>query len=120
MTAKTIRLGLIGDNIAASQSPRLHGIAGRLCGLTVTYERLVPPQRNQTFEEVFAFCGAEGFTGINVTYPTRSASFPFWMWRTPPSGRSQPAIRFSSGPARRAASTLIIRLRPRFPHSLRP
>ncbi|WP_165223980.1 shikimate dehydrogenase family protein [Affinirhizobium pseudoryzae] len=69
MTAKTIRLGLIGDNIAASQSPRLHEIAGRLCGLDVTYERLVPPQRNQTFEEVFAFCGAEGFTGINVTYP---------------------------------------------------
>lgn len=69
MTAKTIRLGLIGDNIAASQSPRLHEIAGRLCGLDVTYERLVPPQRNQTFEEVFAFCGAEGFAGINVTYP---------------------------------------------------
>lgn len=69
MTAKTLRLGLIGDNIAASQSPRLHEIAGRLCGLTVTYERLVPPQRNQSFEEVFAFCAAEGFAGINVTYP---------------------------------------------------
>lgn len=69
MSGTTIRLGLIGDNIAASQSPRLHEIAGRLCGLTVTYERLVPPQRNQTFEEVFAFCGAEGFAGINVTYP---------------------------------------------------
>ncbi|MFD1745098.1 shikimate dehydrogenase family protein [Rhizobium helianthi] len=69
MTAKTIRLGLIGDNIAASQSPRLHEIAGRLCGLTVTYERLVPLQRNQTFEQVFAFCGEERFTGINVTYP---------------------------------------------------
>lgn len=64
-----IRLGLIGDNIASSQSPRLHEIAGRLSGLKVTYERLVPPRRGQTFEEVFDACIADGFTGINVTYP---------------------------------------------------
>lgn len=69
MNSSTIRLGLIGDNIASSQSPRLHEIAGQLCGLKVTYERLVPPQRNQSFEEVLAFCGAEGFAGVNVTYP---------------------------------------------------
>ena len=31
--ADTIRLGLIGDNIARSQAPRLHELAGRLTGL---------------------------------------------------------------------------------------
>jgi len=32
MSNPTIRLGLIGDNITRSQSPRLHELAGRLCG----------------------------------------------------------------------------------------
>ena len=31
--ARTIRLGLIGDNIAQSQAPRLHELAGRLAGI---------------------------------------------------------------------------------------
>ena len=39
---QTIRLGLIGDNIARSQAPRLHELAGRLTGIPVSYERLIP------------------------------------------------------------------------------
>jgi hypothetical protein len=31
-------LGLIGESIAASKAPAMHEIAGRLCGLSVTYE----------------------------------------------------------------------------------
>jgi shikimate dehydrogenase len=69
MGERSFRLGLIGDNIAASQSPRLHVLAGRLCGLDVSYERLVPAQMGRSFEEIFAWCGPEGFAGINVTYP---------------------------------------------------
>lgn len=64
-----IRLGLIGDNIARSQSPRLHITAGRLCGLEVTYEPLIPHDMGLGFEAVFDRCLAEGFRGINVTYP---------------------------------------------------
>src|SRR5690606_35851315 len=64
-----IRLGLIGDNITRSRSPRLHELAGRLCGLDVSYERLIPAATGETFETVFERCRAEGFRGINITYP---------------------------------------------------
>lgn len=65
----TVRLGLIGDNIAASQSPRLHELAGRLTGADVTYQRLIPPERGQEFEQVFEAARDGGFRGLNITYP---------------------------------------------------
>ena len=71
-----IRLGLIGDNIARSQSPRLHVEAGRLCGLDVTYERLIPRDLGLAFDAVFDRCAAEGFRGINVTYPYKEEVVP--------------------------------------------
>jgi shikimate dehydrogenase len=40
--APTLKLGLIGDNIAASRAPDLHRIAGRLNNMDVQYDRLVP------------------------------------------------------------------------------
>lgn len=64
-----MRLGLIGDNIARSQSPRLHVEAGRLCGLQIAYERLIPRDLDLGFADVFNRCAEEGFRGINVTYP---------------------------------------------------
>lgn len=64
-----IKLGLIGDNIARSQSPRLHRLAGRLCGLDVSYEPLVPAELGRDFNSIFDHCMSQGFKGINVTYP---------------------------------------------------
>jgi shikimate dehydrogenase len=64
-----IRLGLIGDNITRSQSPRLHMEAGKLCGFDVTYERLIPLDLGLTFAAVFDRCSSNDFRGINVTYP---------------------------------------------------
>lgn len=64
-----IRLGLIGDNIARSQSPRLHRLAGRMCGLDVRYEPLIPADLGLNFADVFERCKTGGFRGINVTYP---------------------------------------------------
>jgi shikimate dehydrogenase len=64
-----IRLGLIGDNIAASQSPRLHELAGRLTGRDVRYERLVPREMGLDFEAVFRHAQEAGFRGLNITYP---------------------------------------------------
>ena len=63
-----LRLGLIGDNIAASQAPRLHRLAGRQAGMAVRYDRLVPPDMGATFEEVFEQARS-GYRGVNVTYP---------------------------------------------------
>jgi shikimate dehydrogenase len=76
MSGAMIRLGLIGDNIAASQSPRLHELAGQLCGLDVRYERVVPPQRNEDFETTFQWCRDQGFTGVNITYPYKERVVP--------------------------------------------
>jgi quinate/shikimate dehydrogenase (NAD+) len=62
-------LGLIGDNIARSKSPRLHRTAGELAGLDVTYDRLIPKDMGKSFDEVFAEARTGGYRGVNVTYP---------------------------------------------------
>lgn len=67
--AKQVKLGLIGDNITRSQSPRLHREAGRLTGLDVTYDRLIPKDIGLSFGEVFDQARSSGYRGINVTYP---------------------------------------------------
>lgn len=67
--AGAIRLGLIGDNIAQSQSPKLHRLAGRLVDRVVTYDRLVPRELGLDFDGVFAACAASSYRGVNVTYP---------------------------------------------------
>src|SRR5690606_13697988 len=69
MNPSPIKLGLIGDNIAASSSPALHRIAGRLSGRNVTYDLLRPADRGASFEDVLAFAETAGYRGVNVTYP---------------------------------------------------
>jgi quinate/shikimate dehydrogenase (NAD+) len=65
----TIRLGLIGDNIADSRAPDLHHAAARICGVDVVYERLVPRDLGLDFDGVFARAKAEGLRGLNITHP---------------------------------------------------
>ncbi|MFL4468750.1 shikimate dehydrogenase [Tateyamaria armeniaca] len=65
----TLRLGLIGDNIAASRAPALHILAGEQNGIAVTYDRLVPATLGATFEQVFRTCQSDGYRGLNITYP---------------------------------------------------
>lgn len=64
-----IRLGLIGDNIAKSQSPRLHRLAGAQNGRRVIYDSLVPAERGMGFDDLFDWVAANGYRGVNVTYP---------------------------------------------------
>lgn len=66
---QTIRLGLIGDNIADSKAPLLHEFAGQLHGLDVTYQRLVPRKLGLSARELLYFCREHDFYGVNVTYP---------------------------------------------------
>jgi shikimate dehydrogenase len=73
---ETVRLGLIGDNIARSQSPRLHELAGELTGIPVSYQRLIPEDLGQDFEAVFDGARAEGFRGLNITYPYKERVVP--------------------------------------------
>ena len=64
-----VRIGLIGDNIAASRAPRLHKLAGRMRGVEVTYDLLVPAEQGAGFDELFDRCAAGDYHGLNVTYP---------------------------------------------------
>ena len=67
--ASTLKLGLIGDNIAASRAPDLHRIAGRLNNMDVQYDRLIPKELNQTFDQIFESCPDKGYQALNITYP---------------------------------------------------
>ena len=65
----TLKLGLIGDNIAASRAPDLHRIAGQLNNMDVQYDRLIPKELNQTFDQIFKSCPDNGYQALNITYP---------------------------------------------------
>ena len=65
----TVRLGLIGDNIADSQAPRLHGLAGRILGIPVRYDLLVPAELGLGFDELFERCTDGRYRGLNITHP---------------------------------------------------
>lgn len=64
-----IHLGLIGDNIAKSQSPRLHRLAGAQNERRVIYDQLVPAERGLPFDALFEWVRDNGYRGVNVTYP---------------------------------------------------
>ena len=66
---ETIRLGLVGDNIAKSLSPRLHMLAAAQNGRRVVYDRLMPAEHGMTFEALFDDVSAAGYRGVNITYP---------------------------------------------------
>lgn len=66
---ETVQLGLIGDNIADSKTPRLHELAGDMIGRPTRYERLVPKTLGLDFDAVFDKARDEGYRGLNITYP---------------------------------------------------
>lgn len=71
-----IKLGLIGDNIRASSSPRLHRLAGEIVGLDVSYDALIPKERNLDFYSLVDWCAGEGgYRGVNVTFPYKEMAF---------------------------------------------
>jgi shikimate dehydrogenase len=75
MTAKvghadrTLRLGLIGGNITESRSPALQIVCGLSVGRNVSYDLLIPKEREMTFAQLLHACEAGGYDGLNVTYP---------------------------------------------------
>ena len=72
----TIRLGLIGDNIATSRAPKLHRLCGRMCGVEVSYDLLIPKTEGLGFDELFQRCEAQGYNGINITLPYKIRVMP--------------------------------------------
>ncbi|WP_417241374.1 shikimate dehydrogenase family protein [Celeribacter sp.] len=69
-----LHLGLIGDNIKQSSTPRLHRLAGRQNGLDVQYDSLIPIEMGQSFDTVFAACRDGSYHGVNITYPYKEVA----------------------------------------------
>lgn len=68
-TDRTWRLGLIGGNIAASRSPVLHTLCALSVGGNASYDLIIPAERGKGFRALLDDCAAQGFDGVNVTYP---------------------------------------------------
>lgn len=68
----TIQLGLIGDNIASSHSPALHKLLGRLAGLDVSYDLLIPKQLGLSWLEIIHQRVQGKFVGVNITQPYKT------------------------------------------------
>jgi len=64
-----LKLGLIGDNIAASRAPDLHRGCAGVAGIDLTYDRLIPSATGQSFDAAFESAALSGFRGVNVTFP---------------------------------------------------
>lgn len=69
LTDRTWRLGLIGGNIAASRSPVLHTVCALSVGGNASYDLIIPAERGKGFADLLKDCAAQGFDGVNVTYP---------------------------------------------------
>ena len=69
-----LKLGLIGANIQASRAPALHRIAGRLAELDVTYDLLIPAELGLDLDGTLARARAEGYRGLNITYPFKETA----------------------------------------------
>lgn len=75
----TIRTGLVGEGISGSRSPALHEEEAAALGLSLTYERFDladPAARFHGLAEVIDHVEAEGFAGVNITFPFKQAVIP--------------------------------------------
>ena len=76
VTARPVlRAGLIGANIGASRTPRMHVAEGRALGLDYTYAlidsgALLSPDIGTLLDQA----QADGLTGVNVTFPFKRAA----------------------------------------------
>ena len=68
--AHTVRLGLVGRGIQLSRTPGMHEAEGAAQGLPVRYDLLDTDAGTEgTLAEILDRAEAEGFAGLNVTYP---------------------------------------------------
>ncbi|WP_240455538.1 shikimate dehydrogenase family protein [Halomonas faecis] len=74
-TGTTMRLGLIGKAIMNSSSPDLHRRLGELTGIPVTYDLFdANEQPIDSLESQVRQVIADGYRGVNVTFPWKEAS----------------------------------------------
>jgi shikimate dehydrogenase len=75
MPSRPDRYAVIGNPIAHSRSPEIHGHFARATGQSLTYERLLAPVGG--FAEAVDAFRAEGGRGLNVTLPFKVDAFAY-------------------------------------------
>lgn len=76
---KRLRVGLAGAGIQHSSSPAMHVDEGEALGLGVSYELFdfdLMEGGSTRLNDVLAEAEAQGFAGLNITYPTKQAVIP--------------------------------------------
>lgn len=67
---RPVRLGLVGRGIQRSRTPRMHEAEARAQGFACRYDLLdTDAGTGGTLDEIVARAEADGFAGLNVTYP---------------------------------------------------
>ncbi|MDG3039686.1 shikimate dehydrogenase [Roseicyclus marinus] len=66
---RVVRAGLVGRGIGASRTPAMHMAEGAALGIAYDYTRFDMDERPDTLAQVLAEAEAEGFAGVNVTFP---------------------------------------------------
>lgn len=78
VTGTTKVIGIIGDPVSHSLSPRLHNAAFQACGLDMVYVPL--PVRARAVGAAVEGLAALGLRGVNVTIPHKGAVVPYLSW----------------------------------------
>src|SRR4026208_2171 len=76
---RTYLVGLVGAGIQHSSSPSMHMDEGQSLGLQIDYELLdfdLMPEGPARLAGVLDQAEQRGFTGLNVTYPSKQAVIP--------------------------------------------
>ncbi len=96
-----IRLGLIGDNIAASRAPDLHRYCGHLLSLDVRYDLQIPAREGRSFDAILEEDRLSGFHGVNITLPYKQRVVPLLRIDDPATRRlgAVNTVRFENGVA---------------------
>lgn len=72
LRAGTVLAGLVGRGIALSRTPAMHEAEGRALGFAYSYRRFDlddPAMAHLSLAKVIGSAEAQGFAGLNVTYP---------------------------------------------------
>ncbi len=84
-----LRVGLAGAGIQQSSSPAMHVDEGEALGLDVTYELFdfdLMEGGATRLEDVLRQAEAQGFAGLNITYPSKQAVIPMLDELAPEAG----------------------------------
>ena len=73
----SVQVGLIGHGIGASRTPFMHTQEGAAQGLDYRYELVDTAGLPDTIDILFDRVEAEGFRGVNVTYPFKQVALSF-------------------------------------------